>query len=68
MRLSWDYRFERVMEHRQQMWALKRTHLFPDLGAASVGGLERKREANVDEFSRNGELRRLARAFRMHPE
>ena len=68
VRLSWDYRFERVMEHRQQMWALKRTHLFPDLGAASVGGLERKREANVDEFSRNGELRRLARAFRMHPE
>ncbi len=27
--LSWDYRFERVLEHRQQMWQLKRTHLFP---------------------------------------
>lgn len=68
VRLSWDYRFERVLEHRQQMWALKRTHLFPDLGAASTGGLERKREASVDELNRNPELRRLARAFRMHPE
>lgn len=68
VRLSWDYRFERVLEHRQQMWSLKRTHLFPDLGAASTGGLERKREANVDELNRNGELRRLARAFHMHPE
>lgn len=41
VRMSQDYRFERVMEHRQQIWSLKRTHLFPDLGRASVGGLER---------------------------
>ncbi|KAA8828014.1 bifunctional [glutamine synthetase] adenylyltransferase/[glutamine synthetase]-adenylyl-L-tyrosine phosphorylase [Bifidobacterium myosotis] len=68
VRMSQDYRFERVMEHRQQIWSLKRTHLFPDLGRASVGGLERKRDIDVDELNRNPELRRLARAFGMHPE
>lgn len=68
VRLSWDYRFERVLEHRQQMWALKRTHLFPDLGEASIGGMERPRDANVDDLNHNLELRRLARAFHMHPE
>lgn len=67
-RLSWDYRFERVLEHRQQMWSLKRTHLFPDLGAANAGGLDRKRDIDPDELGRNAELRRLARAFHMHPE
>ncbi|WP_440201429.1 bifunctional [glutamine synthetase] adenylyltransferase/[glutamine synthetase]-adenylyl-L-tyrosine phosphorylase [Bifidobacterium pullorum] len=68
-RLAADYRFERVLEHRQQMWALKRTHLFPDLGAeANSGGLDRKRDIDVDELSRNQELRRLARAFGLHPE
>ncbi|TPF86796.1 glutamine-synthetase adenylyltransferase [Bifidobacterium sp. UTCIF-37] len=68
-KLSADYRFERVLEHRQQMWGLKRTHLFPDLGAtANLGGLERKRDVDVDELNQNQELRRVARAFRMHPE
>lgn len=67
-KLSWDYRFERVLEHRQQMWALKRTHLFPDLGKPNRGVLERKQEIDVDELNRNVELRRLSRAFRMHPE
>ena len=61
-------RFERVMEHRQQIWSLKRTHLFPDLGRASVGGLEKKRDIDVDELNQNQELRRLARAFGLHPE
>ncbi len=56
------------MEHRQQMWALKRTHLFPDLGDGRVGGLEKKRDINVDELNQNPELRRLARAFGLHPE
>ncbi|PWG66482.1 bifunctional [glutamine synthetase] adenylyltransferase/[glutamine synthetase]-adenylyl-L-tyrosine phosphorylase [Bifidobacterium callitrichidarum] len=68
VRMSKDYRFERVMEHRQQIWSLKRTHLFPDLGRASVGGLEKKRDIDVDELNRNQELRRLARAFGLHPE
>lgn len=68
VKLSWDYRFERVMEHRQQMWALKRTHLFPDLGAGSIGGLDRKRDVSDEDLNRNPELRRLARAFGMHPE
>ena len=67
-KLAADYRFERVLEHRQQMWALKRTHLFPDMGAANIGGLERKRDISVDELSRNQELRRVARAFHLHPE
>lgn len=66
-KLSWDYRFERVMEHRQQMWALKRTHLFPDLGKASLGGIERKRDTNDDELNHNLELRRLARASTCTP-
>lgn len=68
VRMSQDYRFERVMEHRQQIWSLKRTHLFPDLGRASVGGLEKKRDIDVDELNQNQELRRLARAFGLHPE
>ena len=68
VRMSQDYRFERVMEHRQQIWSLKRTHLFPDLGKASLGGIERKRDTNDDELNHNLELRRLARAFHMHPE
>ncbi|NEG72825.1 bifunctional [glutamine synthetase] adenylyltransferase/[glutamine synthetase]-adenylyl-L-tyrosine phosphorylase [Bifidobacterium ramosum] len=68
VKLSWDYRFERVMEHRQQMWALKRTHLFPDLGPGSVGGLDRKRNVTDEALNQNSELRRLARAFGMHPE
>lgn len=66
--LSWDYRFERVLEHRQQMWQLKRTHLFPDLGPGSEGGLEKKRNVSVDDLNRNVELRRLARAVSMRPE
>ncbi|MCH9275590.1 bifunctional [glutamine synthetase] adenylyltransferase/[glutamine synthetase]-adenylyl-L-tyrosine phosphorylase [Bifidobacterium amazonense] len=68
IKLSWDYRFERVMEHRQQMWSLKRTHLFPDLGPGSVGGLDRKRNVSDEALNQNPELRRLARAFGMHPE
>ncbi|PLS24629.1 bifunctional [glutamine synthetase] adenylyltransferase/[glutamine synthetase]-adenylyl-L-tyrosine phosphorylase [Bifidobacterium imperatoris] len=68
VRMSQDYRFERVMEHRQQIWSLKRTHLFPDLGRASVGGLEKKRDIDIDALNQNQELRRLARAFGLHPE
>ena len=40
----------------------------PDLGRASVGGLEKKRDIDVDELNQNQELRRLARAFGLHPE
>ena len=64
-RLSEDYRFERVMEHRQQMWQFHRTHLFPDLGPASRGGLDAPRAINIQELDENVELRRLARAFGM---
>ena len=68
VKLAEDYRFERVLEHRQQMWELKRTHLFPDLGAGSIGGLERKRDIDLDALNHNMELRRLARVFGLHPE
>lgn len=68
VKLTQDYRFERVLEHRQQIWALKRTHLFPDLGQGNVGGLERKRDVDTDTLNHNPELRRLARAFGLHPE
>lgn len=64
-RLSEDYRFERVMEHRQQMWQFHRTHLFPDLGQANRGGLDAPRQVNIQELDENVELRRLARAFGM---
>ena len=66
--LRWDYRFERVLEHRQQMWMLKRTHLFPDLGPGNVGGLERKRAIDPDELNQSPEMHRLARVFHMLPE
>ena len=67
-KLSWDYRFERVMEHRQQMWALKRTHLFPDLGKANAGGLERKRDITIDELNQNPELRHSRAHFTCIPK
>ncbi|MFT8593317.1 MAG: bifunctional [glutamine synthetase] adenylyltransferase/[glutamine synthetase]-adenylyl-L-tyrosine phosphorylase [Bifidobacterium sp.] len=66
--LSQDYRFERVLEHRQQMWELKRTHLFPDMGKGSYGGMERVREITREELDANVDLRRLARAFNIHPD
>lgn len=38
-------------------------HLFPDLGKANAGGLERKRDITISRLNQNPELRRLARAF-----
>ncbi|BDR53086.1 glutamate-ammonia-ligase adenylyltransferase [Bombiscardovia nodaiensis] len=67
-RLAADYRFERVLEHRQQMWMLKRTHLFPDLGVNNRGGLERRRKLTLEDLDGNDDLYRLARAFRLHPD
>lgn len=67
-RLALDYRFERVIEHRQQMWGLKRTHLFPDIAAHDQDSPSRGRERTALELGRNPELRRLARAFDMRPD
>lgn len=53
-RLGFDYSFERVLEHRQQLWNLQRTHLFPESKTAG------KISPNIPE---NPQLRRLARAF-----
>ncbi|MBW3088163.1 bifunctional [glutamine synthetase] adenylyltransferase/[glutamine synthetase]-adenylyl-L-tyrosine phosphorylase [Bifidobacterium sp. 82T24] len=68
VKLSADYGFERVLEHRQQMWALKRTHLFPDLGKGNEGGIETQRQLDKDTVNNSAELRRLSRALHMHPE
>ncbi|KFI40058.1 glutamate-ammonia-ligase adenylyltransferase [Bifidobacterium actinocoloniiforme DSM 22766] len=67
-RLAADYRFERVLEHRQQMWLLKRTHLFPDLGSHNQGGLKSRRKLTLKDLESNEELSRLSRAFDLHPD
>lgn len=66
--LSEHYRFERVLEHRQQMWLMRRTHLFPDLGEQGNGGLERTRTLTAELLNQNEALRRLARALHTQPE
>ncbi|MDF7641610.1 bifunctional [glutamine synthetase] adenylyltransferase/[glutamine synthetase]-adenylyl-L-tyrosine phosphorylase [Bifidobacterium sp. ESL0784] len=67
-RLDEDYRFERVLEHRAQMWELKRTHLFPDLGKANEGELDIVRNTDTRAVAENPELRRMARAFGLLPD
>lgn len=64
--ISADYRFERVLEHRQQVWQLRRTHLFPDLGPGN-GGLEAPRHADAEMIARDPGLRRLARSMQLSP-
>ena len=66
--LAEHYRFERVLEHRQQMWNMHRTHLFPDLGAKGNGGLDRARTVCAEQLNNNEQIRRLARAVRLRPE
>lgn len=65
-RISADYRFERVLEHRQQVWQLRRTHLFPDLGSGN-GGLEAPRHIDTEQISSNRAIRRLARSIQLSP-
>ena len=66
--LAEHYRFERVLEHRQQMWSMHRTHLFPDLGAQGNGGLDRARTISTEQLNNNEQICRLARAVRLRPE
>lgn len=66
--LAEHYRFERVLEHRQQMWSMHRTHLFPDLGAQGNGGLDRARTISTEQLNNNDQICRLARAVRLRPE
>ena len=63
--LDEDYRFERVMEHRLQMWQLRRTHLFPDIGQ---GTSRHRQRPGLNELEGNPDLRRLARAFGLHAD
>ncbi|WEV68613.1 bifunctional [glutamine synthetase] adenylyltransferase/[glutamine synthetase]-adenylyl-L-tyrosine phosphorylase [Bifidobacterium sp. ESL0775] len=67
-KLDEDYRFERVLEHRAQMWELKRTHLFPDLGKANEGGVDIVRNADPRAIDDNPDLRRMGRAFGLLPD
>ncbi|WEV74754.1 bifunctional [glutamine synthetase] adenylyltransferase/[glutamine synthetase]-adenylyl-L-tyrosine phosphorylase [Bifidobacterium sp. ESL0798] len=67
-RLDKDYRFERVLEHRAQMWELKRTHLFADLGKVKENELDIVRNADTRAIDGNPELRRMARAFGLLPD
>jgi glutamate-ammonia-ligase adenylyltransferase len=67
-RLARDYRFERVLEHRQQMWQMRRTHLFPDLGDQGNGGMDRPRQVTAQQIGTNPDICRLARAFSILPE
>lgn len=66
--LAEHYRFERVLEHRQQMWSMHRAHLFPDLGAQGNGGLDRARTISTEQLNNNEQICRLARAVRLRPE
>lgn len=63
--LDHDYRFERVMEHRLQMWQLRRTHLFPKTNRSGTSG---RRPPSLQELENNRDLRRLARAFGLHAD
>ena len=63
--LDHDYRFERVMEHRLQMWQLRRTHLFPKINRSGTLG---QRPPSLEELESNRDLRRLARAFGLHAD
>ncbi|WEV47559.1 bifunctional [glutamine synthetase] adenylyltransferase/[glutamine synthetase]-adenylyl-L-tyrosine phosphorylase [Bifidobacterium sp. ESL0690] len=67
-RLDEDYRFERVLEHRAQMWELKRTHLFPDVGKANENAPDIVRNADTRAIDDNPELRRMGRAFGLLPD
>ena len=63
--LDHDYRFERVMEHRLQIWQLRRTHLFPKINRSGTLG---QRPPSLEELENNRDLRRLARAFGLHAD
>lgn len=65
--LSEDYRFLRVLEHRQQLWTMRRTHLFPKISNTNDDIFARTRQINVMDIESNADLRRLARAVGMTP-
>lgn len=64
--LGQDYRFERVMEHRLQIWQLRRTHLFPLIHNSHDYG--RRQRPGLQDLEENPDLRRLARAFGLHAD
>ncbi|WEV59851.1 bifunctional [glutamine synthetase] adenylyltransferase/[glutamine synthetase]-adenylyl-L-tyrosine phosphorylase [Bifidobacterium sp. ESL0728] len=67
-RLDEDYRFERVLEHRAQMWQLKRTHLFPEVGKDNDDSPDIVRNTDTRAIDDNPELRRMGRAFGLLPD
>ena len=67
-KLSWDYRFERVMEHRQQMWGSNA----PPVPRPRQSQSRRHRTQTRHQRRRTGtttsNCAQTARAFHMHPE
>ena len=60
--LSQDYRFLRVLEHRQQLWKMKRTHLFPQISSAHEDIFTRTRHMSERDIAENPDIVRLSRA------
>ncbi|TCD54748.1 bifunctional [glutamine synthetase] adenylyltransferase/[glutamine synthetase]-adenylyl-L-tyrosine phosphorylase [Alloscardovia theropitheci] len=67
--LSEDYRFLRVLEHRQQLWNMRRTHLFPKIssGSDSIDIFTRTRRISDIELAQNSDILRLARSLSLTP-
>ena len=66
--LSEDYRFLRVLEHRQQLWHMRRTHLFPKISSQSqVDIFTRSRRISDIDLAQNVDIVRLARSVSMTP-
>ncbi|WP_418968573.1 bifunctional [glutamine synthetase] adenylyltransferase/[glutamine synthetase]-adenylyl-L-tyrosine phosphorylase [Alloscardovia omnicolens] len=65
--LSHDYRFLRVLEHRQQLWAMKRTHLFPKISSTQEDIFTRSRQISERDIVQNPDIVRLSRAVSLTP-
>ncbi|MFD0705014.1 bifunctional [glutamine synthetase] adenylyltransferase/[glutamine synthetase]-adenylyl-L-tyrosine phosphorylase [Alloscardovia venturai] len=65
--LSEDYRFLRVLEHRQQLWNMRRTHLFPKISTSARDTFSHAQRVTDLDVESNRDIRRLARAVHMTP-
>ncbi|WP_018143714.1 bifunctional [glutamine synthetase] adenylyltransferase/[glutamine synthetase]-adenylyl-L-tyrosine phosphorylase [Alloscardovia criceti] len=65
--LSHDYRFLRVLEHRQQLFQMRRTHLFPKISGQDDDIFVHSRHINDRELADNLPIVRLSRALSLTP-
>ncbi|MFC0265133.1 bifunctional [glutamine synthetase] adenylyltransferase/[glutamine synthetase]-adenylyl-L-tyrosine phosphorylase [Alloscardovia macacae] len=65
--LSEDYRFLRVLEHRQQLKSMKRTHLFPKISSVQEDIFTRSRHVSERDIAQNADIVRLSRAVSLTP-